>query len=186
MKAGVWGTFLISWSRTEIDGLEAAPVTSIAVGAAWSWRGDVVEINSVCDLPPTDLETRPDLLRKCVAQRVHRLVSAAVDAPATKPCKRDSDGMPLVDDVIVLTDGAQRYTATLIQIGNGAEPLLMFLDELPPRDTDFWIVHHTFGTCAQYGDGPDRSDAVCFTTATGDAAPQGSKLVEELRSVIWR
>ncbi|WP_227268967.1 hypothetical protein [Roseobacter weihaiensis] len=86
----------------------------------------------------------------------------------------------------MLTDGAQRYTATLVQIENGAEPLLMFLDELPPRNTDFWIVHHTFVNRAQHGDDPDRSEVVCFTKGTGDAAPQGNELVEGLRSVIWR
>ncbi|MDE1132458.1 MAG: hemolysin-type calcium-binding protein, partial [Ascidiaceihabitans sp.] len=39
MKTGLKGTFVVSWSQTEIDGLEAAPVQSLNVGAAWSWRG---------------------------------------------------------------------------------------------------------------------------------------------------
>ena len=45
MKTGFRGTFVISWSQTEVDGLEAAPVKNLSVGAAWSWRGDAVQVD---------------------------------------------------------------------------------------------------------------------------------------------
>lgn len=46
MKTGLKGTFVVSWSQTEIDGLEAAPVQSLNVGAAWSWGGEVIGLIS--------------------------------------------------------------------------------------------------------------------------------------------
>lgn len=34
MKTGSSGTFVISWSQTELDGVRAAPLGLLAVGAA--------------------------------------------------------------------------------------------------------------------------------------------------------
>jgi len=34
MGTGFRGTFVISWSQTEIDGLDATPVQNLTVGAA--------------------------------------------------------------------------------------------------------------------------------------------------------
>ena len=50
MKTGFLGTFVISWSQTEIDGLEAAPVHSLKVGAAWAWRGDAIRVDGPNDI----------------------------------------------------------------------------------------------------------------------------------------
>ena len=44
MGTGFEGTFVISWSQTETDGLAGAPVESLTVGATWldrlkGWMG---------------------------------------------------------------------------------------------------------------------------------------------------
>lgn len=51
MTTGFRGTFAISWSQTEIDGLDAAPVHALRVGAAWSWRGDVLPAETATGRP---------------------------------------------------------------------------------------------------------------------------------------
>ncbi|HKK86272.1 MAG TPA: hemolysin-type calcium-binding protein, partial [Roseovarius sp.] len=74
MKTGFRGAFVISWSQTEVDGLEAAPVQALNVGTAWSWRGDAVRVdgpNEVLRLEQTDDETN---CRKRAARLVRRLV----------------------------------------------------------------------------------------------------------------
>ena len=87
---------------------------------------------------------------------VHRLVGAAVDH---KPLAVHelTDKNPLMDSSFVVTDGAQIYTITLIEVGNGSQPLLMFLDEIPPRDRarllaqfpDLEYDPHTYGSYAR-------------------------------------
>jgi hypothetical protein len=179
MKTGFKGTFVISWSQTEIDGLEIAPVQSINVGAAWSWRGDAIRVDGPSDVLRLDRANGSANLRKRAARMVHRLVGAAVDH---KPLAvhEFTDKNPLMDSSFVVTDGAQSYTITLIEVGNGSQPLLMFLDEIPPRDCDLWVVHHTLGVAGMNPMGPESGGVICFTPGTRIRTPDGLVLVEDL------
>lgn len=47
---GYNGTFVISWSQTEVDGLAGAPVGAIELGACWCWRGTPVRIDGPNDI----------------------------------------------------------------------------------------------------------------------------------------
>lgn len=181
MKTGFRGTFVISWSQTDVDGLEAAPVQSLSVGAAWSWRGDAVQVDGPSGVLRLDRAEGSETLRKRAAKMVHRLVGAALEPTQISMLQRDRGDAALADSSFVVTDGAQSYTVTLINIGRGAQPLLMFLDELPPRDTDLWIVHHTLGAERNRGQGPDSGGVICFTPNTLIATPTGSVAVENLR-----
>ena len=180
MKTGFKGTFVISWSQTEIDGLEVAPVQSINVGAAWSWRGDAIRVDGLSDVLRLDRANGSANLRKRAALMVHRLVGAAVDH---KPLAAHefTDKNPLMDSSFVVTDGAQSYTITLIEVGNGSQPFLMFLDEIPPRDCDLWVVHHTLGVAGMNPMGPESGGVICFTPGTRIRTPDGLVLVEDLR-----
>ena len=57
MKTGFTGTFVISWSQTELDGLASAPTDALRIGAAWSWHGDSLRL----DGPPALLTVHPPL-----------------------------------------------------------------------------------------------------------------------------
>ena len=78
MKTGFSGTFVISWTQTEVDGLEAAPVQSLNVGAAWSWRGDVVRVDGPGELLRLERADGDMTNRKRAARMVRRLVGAAI------------------------------------------------------------------------------------------------------------
>ena len=179
MGTGFEGTFVISWSQTEVDGLEAAPLASLTVGASWSWRGDAVRVDGpghLLRLGPAEGEAE---LRKRAARMVRRLVGAAITQT------RDIDSVevsaPLEECGFVVTDGAQSFTITVIEVGTGAPPLLMFMDRMPPRDTDLWIVHHSMDLLQVAPAGRTGSGVICFTPGTRIATPDGPRLVEELR-----
>ena len=180
METGFRGTFVISWSQTEVDGLDSAPLHSLNVGAAWSWRGDAVRVDGPADVLRLDGANGAENLRKRAARMVHRLVGAAVDNKPLKPTF-ELDDEPLPDSSFVVTDGAQSYTVTLIEVGRGSQPLLMFMDQMPPRNTDLWIVHHTLGAATVNPMVPASGGVICFTPNTRIETPDGPRLIQDLR-----
>lgn len=184
MKTGFKGTFVISWSQTEIDGLEAAPMQNLKIGAAWAWRGDSIRVDGPNDVLRLDQADGAEKLRKRAARMVHRLVGAALErnTPAVPPPAQDAlDVTTLMDNSFVVTDGGKSYTVTLIEVGGGKQPLLMFLDEIPPRECELWIVHHTLGAAPHDTDAAGSGGVICFTPGTRIMTPEGLMLIEELR-----
>jgi len=123
-------------------------------------------------------------LRKRAARMVHRLVGAALDqsAPVPHPERVDpADLAPIMDNSFVVTDGGKSYTVTLIEVGGGSQPLLMFLDEIPPRNVDLWIVHHTLGSTPGEAMSAGSGGVICFTPGTRIRTPDGLTLIEDLR-----
>ncbi|MEM6374328.1 MAG: Hint domain-containing protein, partial [Pseudomonadota bacterium] len=174
------GTFVISWTQTEVDGLEAAPVPALSVGAAWAWRGDVVRVDGPQDVLRLDTANGSEALRRRAARVVHRLVGAALErAPVSALIEEDGD--TISDNSFVVTDGSKSYTVTLIEVGAGKPPLLMFVDDIPPRDTDLWVVHHTLNTAPGHGMGDGAGGVICFTPGTWIDTPNGPCLIEDLR-----
>ncbi|QUJ76857.1 Hint domain-containing protein [Sulfitobacter albidus] len=181
MGTGFKGTFVISWSQTEIDGLDAAPVQSLSVGAAWAWRGDAVRVDGPSDVLRLDQADGAEELRKRAARMVHRLVGAALEPGAAQAVAKGAPDAPLMDNSFVVTDGSKSYSVTLIEVGGGAQPLLMFLNELPPRNCDLWIVHHTLGVSATDTAAPQQGGVICFTPGTMIRTAYGVEPIETLR-----
>lgn len=180
MGTGFGGTFVISWSQTEVDGLEAAPIESLTVGAAWAWRGDAVRVDGPTELLRLEQADGENNDRRRAARMVRRLVGAAISGE--RDLRRIEPHEPLTDCTIVVTDGAQTYTVTVIEVGNGTAPLLMFLDALPPRNSELWVVHHSLENLRHHTPtGTSNGGVICFTPGTMIATPDGPRPVEQLR-----
>ncbi len=181
METGFRGTFVISWSQTEVDGLEAAPLQSLTVGAAWSWRGDAVRVDGPQGVLRLEGADGSETMRRRAARMVQRLVGAAIEHQPVPTDFDVEDDTPLVDSSFVVTDGSKSYTVTLIEVGGGAQPLLMFLDDMPPRNGELWVVHHTLNCHPADSLGEGSGGVICFTPGTLIETADGPRPVEALR-----
>ena len=179
METGFKGTFVISWPQTKVDGLAQAPVADLSVGATWSWQGDAVRVDGPSELLRLEQTNDETNLRRRAARMVHRLVGAAVHE--TQVLDASSADTSFQDNSFVVTDGARSYTVTLIELGAGAQPLLMFVDQLPPKNHDLWVVHQSFEPARQSAEGPDAGGVICFTPGTRIKTPDGLRAIESLQ-----
>jgi len=122
MRTGYDGHLAISWLQTELDGLEAAPLSDVSVGAAWSWRGRAMQLNEAESKSLEHLSHPEGFIADDGGIRV------------SQPDNWNRDQMTLV-----LTNGAQRFVAHLISGACDRDATLVFEDMLPPCDQEFWI-----------------------------------------------
>ncbi len=179
MKTGFKGTFVISWSQAKLDGLGTAPLQSLDVGSAWSWTGDAVRVDGPAELLRLDEADGEGNIRKRAARVVRKLVGAAITG--TNDIESVDVDHPLRDSSFVVTDGAQSYTITVIDVQGARAPLLMFLDEIPPKNRDLWVVHHTLDIRAHGNMSMSAGGVICFTPGTRIETPGGLRRVEDLR-----
>lgn len=179
MRTGFRGTFVMSWSQTEVEGQRNALVETLMVGAAWAWQGEAVQVDGPNDILRLDRAEDQVDLRHRAARKVRRMVGQVLGGQgAAAPAERDE---PLMEARFVVTDGHRSYTATLIPVAAGQAPLLMFVNELPPRGVDLYVVHSALGRFARPQTARDAG-VICFTPGTLIATPDGPRPVQTLRA----
>ncbi len=179
MGTGFRGTFVISWSQTEVDGFAPDRVEQISVGATWRWQGSPVRVDGPPELLRLENADGYGIDRKSAAKMVRRLVGAALTGARDLAVVDVDDTLP--DSSFVVTNGAHSYTVSVIELGGAAPPLLMFVGAIPPRDTEMWVVHHTLEGAQGASTGSASGGVICFTPGTRIATPEGPRLVEHLR-----
>ena len=166
METGFRGTFVISWSQTQTDGENAAPPTALAAGKTWRWQGDVVRIDGPGALLRLDGANGEAELRQRAADRVRKLIGAARSNTVNLDAIDTSDLSPLRDDCFVVTDGHAAFVVTVIEV-DGAPPLALFVDAVPAKDRDLWVVEaKIIGRGARRLHAPDAARMICFTPGT--------------------
>ena len=178
METGFSGTFVISWSQTWIDGLQPAPFECLTVGATWVWTGDIVRVDGPPGLLQLGQADGDASMRTRASRSVRRLVGTAMkDMPDFEKSQAED---PLLDSYFVVTDGIKSYTITVIEVGQGVRPLLMFLENIPPANVDLWIVHVTLDTPVLAPGELHDGGVICFTPGTRISTPQGPVPIEQL------
>jgi hypothetical protein len=162
-----------------VDGLEAAPIEALETGAVWSWHGEPVRVDGPTEYLRLDGADGEADIRKRAARMVRRLVGAAVE-PSKKLNEVEVDE-PLMESSFVVTNGARSYTVTLIDVPGSQHPLLMFVDDMPPRGADLWVVHHSLDNALKDPLGPSTGGVICFTPGTLIETPFGPRPIEGLR-----
>ncbi|MFD1343628.1 Hint domain-containing protein [Litorisediminicola beolgyonensis] len=191
MGTGFHGTFVLSWSQTSIDGLQAAPVCNLTTGSSWAWSGEALRVDQPGSVLRLDRRGGDGDIRRRAAHMVRRLVGAALGtgegARSHDASLFDEPDSPVhaeaaVQDLsFVVTDGRKSYTVTVIELGPGSLPLLMFQDDLPPRGRDLWVVHDTLDRLRNSESAALGTGVICFTPGTRIATPDGPRRIEELR-----
>lgn len=179
MKTGSQGTFVISWSQTETDGLKAAPLDVLAVGAAWRWTGTAVRVDGPQGVLILDGAEGAAELRRRAAQMVRRLIGAAIGTG--QPVVEDEpDGEALPDQSFIVTDGRQSFVLTILAVPDTGARLLMVVGELPPVDQDLWIVRSAVDRNPQAGGARTAGGVICFAPDTRIATPDGTCRIQDL------
>ena len=178
MKTGYKGTFVISWSQTELDGHWSAPLDVLRVGASWAWAGDAVRVDGPNDILPLGLAKGVADIHRRAAQSVRRLLSA-VDVQV--PISKDEDvDAPMFEKSFNVTDGRDTWTVTVIETSPHKPPLLMFVGEIPPRHEELWIVSHNIDTGRAMPSADAPGGVICFTPGTVILTETGPRRIEEL------
>ena len=184
MKTGSRGTYVISWAQTEVDGLAASTLDSLSVGVAWRWTGEAVRVDRPQDmLLLQEPEGKADM-QKRAARMVRRLVGAALDRPVEEAAAAEHDDAE-PDQGFIVTDGHQSFSVTVIDVPSSAARLLMFFGEVPPKDTDLWVVRTQIDRTHSGAGAIEAGGVICFTPETRIATPVGSRLIRSLRPGDW-
>ncbi len=178
MKTGFKGTFVISWSQTELDGFWSAPLENLRVGASWGWTGEAVRVDGPADILPLGDAVGEAELRKRAALSVRRLLKA-VEINTSRLDLVEVEG-PGFEQSFTVTDGRDTWTVTLVEGATPSSRLCMFVGEIPPRVSDLWIVNHT----VELGSRDQNEDAaggvICFTPGTMIRTESGLIRVEDI------
>lgn len=183
MKTGFRGTYVISWSQTEVDGVTAAHLDVLAVGATWRWTGVPVRVDGPQNMLLLEDGVGSAEMRKRASRMVRRLVGAAVavaPSPADMPIGDDDDDTEAERGFIV-TDGHQSYAVTYIPVPDTGARLLLFVGDLPPPDRDMWVVRSSIDRTQTSGGAQSAGGVICFTPDTRIMTPDGPRLIQMLR-----
>ena len=182
MKTGSMGTFVISWSQTEVDGVRAASLDVLNVGAAWRWTGAAVRVDGPQGLLLLEEAEGVADIRKRAARMVRRLVGAAVKCDAASQARFGDDSPDLPDQGFIVTDGHQSFTITVIPVPDTGAQLLMVLGDLPPCNQDLWVVRTSVDRTHSGAGARVAGGVICFTPETRLMTPDGAQPISQLRT----
>ena len=182
MITGSRGTFVISWTQTEVDGVAGAAIDLLTVGAAWRWTGSAVRVDGAADLLLLEAAEGAAEIRKRAARMVRRLIGTAIGRPAEEGEElSDEDEEEVPDQGFIVTDGVTSYALTIIPVPDSGTRLLMILGEVPPANRDLRVVRTSIDRARVAAGGREGGGVICFTPGTRIATPEGPKLIQALR-----
>ncbi|MFN3846371.1 MAG: Hint domain-containing protein [Paracoccaceae bacterium] len=181
MVTGIRGTFVISWSQTEIDGVTTAPLDVLAVGASWRWSGQAVRVDGQGGMLLLEGAEGIADIRRRAAKMVRRLIGVAVTGGpiATEDGATEQEDTP--DQGFIVTDGHQSWSVTILPVPDTGARLLMFVGEVPPPGQDLWVVRTAIDRTHSGAGAKVAGGVICFTPGTRIATPTGARMIQEMR-----
>lgn len=176
------GTFVISWSQTEIDGLSAAPLDVLAVGASWRWVGQPVRVDGQGEMLLLEGAEGIADIRRRAAKMVRRLIGVAVTGGTSGMAgEADPELEEAPDQGFIVTDGHQSWSVTILPVPDTGARLLMFVGDLPPPGQDLWVVRTAIDRTHSGAGAKVAGGVICFTPDTRILTPTGPRLIQEIR-----
>jgi hypothetical protein len=177
MKTGYLGTFVISWAQSEIDGIVAAPLEMLTIGAQWRWTGEALRVDGPSDVLILTGPEGEDDMRRRAARKLRRLMGAAVSGRALA---QEAEPAMVSEQGFTVTDGLRAYVVTLVDLPDSAACLMMFAGRVPPSNCDLWVVDRTLDQGLRPR-GTGAKGVICFVRGTRIDTPSGPRPVEILR-----
>jgi hypothetical protein len=177
MKTGFRGTFVIPWVQTAVDGEMSPDIDMVRSGAGWLWTGDTTRVDGPSDVLLLSNPIGGTDLKRRAGQKVRQMFGEALQ-PLAKPVMEEPD---LFRSYFSVTDGRDLWIVTVINMGAGRKPLLMFRDSIPPRETVLWVVKEEIEAVARFAPGQRTGGVICFTPGTAIMTPDGARDVAALR-----
>ncbi len=175
MGKGFKGAFVIAWAQSSIEGLPAEPYQELAEGMTWSWYGHALSLEGDgATLLLTASRDHADL-----RARAARVVRKMMQKPAPSPASVAAEDVdPLFRGAFVVSDGLRFFTVVPILVEDGATPVLLFADDLPPSGKNLTVVE-----CSDHSvraAPTERPSVICFTPGTRLRTEAGDIAIEEL------
>jgi hypothetical protein len=183
MNTGSLGTFVISWTNTEIDGVQSAPLSLLNVGATWRYAGPVVRVGGPQDVLILDDAEGAAEMRQRAARTVRRLVGTALAGrmPQNGVILEDDTYLDMPDQSFIVTDGHQSFTLSLIAVPDTGSHLLMAMGEVPPANRDLWIVRVSLAVNQTPVGAQLAGGVICFTPDTMISTENGPRAISMLQ-----
>lgn len=187
MGAGFRGTFAISWSQTEIDGLTGVHPGALAAGSTWRWSGTAVRLDGPADVLPLGEAMGQADVRRRAAESVRRLLGWRSGAEART---QDAPAAAAEGQGFVISDGGNRHEAVIVDTGAdvgwgvggaGVGPLVVFAGALPQADRDHWVLSVTAAPVWQHRPEAAAGGVICFTPGTRIRTEDGARPVEAIQ-----
>lgn len=176
MQTGYQGTFVVPWAQTAIDGETSPDMGWIKPGAGWLWTGELTRVDGPRDVLLLDKPIGEEDLHRRASRMVRRMFGKALASPEAA----DVDPATLFSSYFTVTDGRRLWTVTLIGMGAGRKPLILFQDDVPPKDVVLWMVKDDIKAAIRHAPKAKTGGVICFTPGTAIATPDGPRDIATL------
>lgn len=171
-------SFAIAWHLTETDGVRAAPLSDLRLGATWSWSGEALRLDAhdpALRRHPQDHEDRRAKAARVVAQL------SGLDARAEDIDPDPYDDDLLSDGTVALSDGRDSYVLSLVTMHRSGGMLAMTDGALPPQDIRLRVIRPLRSRAGRGAARRGQADLTGLSAGTRIATPQGPVAIEHLR-----
>lgn len=176
MKTGFGGTFIIPWGQTVVDGEMSPEIDLINPGAGWLWTGNMTRVDGPSDVLLLNNPIGDADLYRRAGKKVRQMFGAELRQPP-EPFENER----LFSSFFTVTDGRDLWTVTVIGMDAGKQPLLMFNDDVPPRETVLWVVKEEIQSTVRETLGQKPGGVICFTPGTAIMTPAGPRDIAVLK-----